>query len=58
MARMTKKHYEAFAAAIAGSDMNRYYRGKCAEIIADVCENYDPGFDRARFYALCGLDVK
>lgn len=51
---MTKKHFIALAKAIALID-NLYHRGQVAALVADVCRQNNPRFDRARFLAACGV---
>jgi hypothetical protein len=60
---MTKKHFEALAAALAG--MGKSAHGiSCESVcfksvvneVADVCARFNPTFDRARFLAACGVE--
>jgi hypothetical protein len=60
---MTKKHFEALAAALRQSQID--FKGKFAEQvgsedaarrIADVCARFNPNFDRARFLKACGVE--
>ena len=68
---MTKKHFEALAAALKarntdwlsdGPMSNDYVRGAQhqlegdARAIADVCAQFSPRFDRARFLKACGVE--
>lgn len=66
---MSKKHFEALAAALAvaaphkvgpfDDHVDRAYRGQwCEDVsaVADVCEKFSPRFDRARFLAACGVE--
>ena len=61
-ASMTRKHFEALAAALkitgpAGyltSGEGHQWRAD-VEQVADVCARFNPTFDRARFLAACGV---
>jgi hypothetical protein len=61
---MTKKHFEALAAALSksraaaqpleGLGFAQWYRDTRA--VADVCARFNPNFARARFLAACGVE--
>ena len=66
---MTKKHFEALAAAVreARIDVQDYeqYEGdgggadtllRVTGRLADVCAQFSPRFDRTRFLAACGVE--
>jgi len=60
---MTKKHYEAIAAAIRSGQEARRGSATSASThyqIATACANYlasqNPRFDRARFLKACGVE--
>jgi hypothetical protein len=59
---MTRKHYVALAAVIAGevatATDQRQVRtsSNIARSIADVAMQDNPFFDRVKFYLACGLD--
>lgn len=61
---MTKKHFEALAAALKDAsfmipvgnrtaDSQHIYDAKA---VAGVCARFNPNFDRARFLAACGVE--
>ena len=53
---MTRKHFEALAAAIAEiSDDDE--RRRTANLIADVCQGFSVLFDKRRFYTACNVKV-
>ena len=58
---MTKKHFNALAAALAGSkpipENNTPVSSwmNCCVAVADVCAQSKPNFDRSRFYEACGI---
>lgn len=51
---MTRRHYTAFANAIAEIDDPKIRR-IVAELVADVCRSDNSRFDRERFYDVCGV---
>ena len=61
---MTKKHFEALAAALkqAGQeygDSATYHKGQWrrdVEMVALTCMSFNPNFDRARFLKACGVE--
>ena len=61
---MTKKHFEALAAALNGvgplhGDMSTkdaiQWRSD-VEAVAAVCARFNPNFDRTRFLKACGVE--
>lgn len=61
---MSRKHYQSFAAMFAGEMALAKHSGDKNRIIqveniirsaADIFAQDNPNFDRARFYAACGL---
>lgn len=52
---MTKKHFDALAAAIAGMHANDRYAAAIA--IGRVCARFNPSFDDARWLAACGINI-
>ncbi len=57
---MTEKHFEALAAAlkheIQFSTVNTNAGLiRAADVVADVCEDFNPYFDRTRFLTPCGV---
>jgi len=50
---MTRKHFIALAKAIS-QIANMVDRQNTAHLVADVCRQANPNFDRARFLAACG----
>jgi len=51
---MSRKHFNALAKAIS-TIANIPDRGRVADLIAAVCADANPNFDRRRFLAACGL---
>lgn len=51
---MTRKHFQALAEAIA-TITNLEERKETARLIANVCQDANPQFGRARFLTACGL---
>jgi len=51
---MSRKHFIALARAIA-LITDPAERARTAELVADVCKASNADFDRARFYAACGI---
>jgi len=51
---MSRKHFNALAKAIATIE-NMVDRGNVAHLIAAVCADANPNFDKRRFLAACGL---
>jgi len=51
---MTKKHFRAFADAIANID-DRTERERVASLVANVCRQFNSRFDRERFLRACGV---
>lgn len=62
---MSKKHFEALAAALNGvGPLSEDTTSKQAiqwlsdvDAVADVCASFNPNFDRARFLQACGVEV-
>lgn len=56
---MSRKHYEVIARAILASADTADYSAReyAAVLFADVAEQDNPRFNRARFYAACGLSL-
>ena len=52
---MTKKHFIAFAEAIAAIRCNAE-RKRTANLVATVCRQFNYNFDSERFYTACGLN--
>lgn len=52
---MTRKHFEAIAAIIKGLVLTHSEKEPIAQQFADLCEESNPDFDRARFLKACGL---
>ena len=64
---MTKKHFEALAAALFEAREHTGHNAswddgvdaqwlKDVAVVADVCATTNPRFDRARFLAACGVE--
>jgi len=53
---MWKKHFKAFAAAIACID-DVDERARAAKMVAEVCSEFSGRFDRERFFGACGVQV-
>lgn len=53
---MSRKHFIALAAAIKAIS-NEDERRRAAELIADVCQQSNARFNRARFLAACGVQA-
>lgn len=53
---MTKKHFEALAAAIAAIDDERS-RKDAAIAVMNACASFNSRFDRARFLIACNVPV-
>lgn len=60
---MTKKHFEALAAALKAEqpgtnwDPNKHVQYRLdVRAVADVCARFNPNFDRARFLKACGVE--
>lgn len=55
---MTKKHFEAAARIIKATEHTEsvIYRGYAAEKFAQLFEQFNTAFDRARFFKACGLE--
>lgn len=51
---MTKKHFEALAAEIAGI-RDRGARLLAAQCVCNAAQRFNPRFDRVRFFQACGL---
>ena len=61
---MTKKHFEALAAALKAEkpglhwDPNKHVQwDNDVAAIASVCADFNGAFDRARFYKACGVQT-
>lgn len=55
---MTKKHFIAFAKYIKELPVKQYGAGErrdMAEMVAKIAAQHNPNFNRARFFAACGL---
>lgn len=57
MAALTKRHFVAFAAAIAAAEVSADERLRMAQLVADVAYRDNPRFDWQRFAKACGLTV-
>lgn len=53
---MTKKHFEALAAALRTTSLTDKDHANVSHRIADVCARFNPNFDRARFLKACGVE--
>lgn len=58
---MTKRHFEQFAASIkmyleSSIIDSRHAASYMAHMVADIAEQDNPRFDRARFMRACGLE--
>jgi hypothetical protein len=63
---MTKKHFEALAAALAEQrvgfsllpSLKNQHAQWCRDVqaVANVCARFNPNFDRARFLKACGVE--
>ncbi len=59
---MTKKHFEALAAALRenrflpDNEAANVQWERCVEAVAAVGADFNPRFDRARFLAACGME--
>ena len=51
---MMKMHFEAFAAEIKRT-MKGKVACKAADLVANVASEFNPRFDRSRFYIACGV---
>lgn len=52
---MSRKHFNAIAAAIRFCPINVTNRRTVSEALADALENFNDNFDRDRFLTACGL---
>lgn len=52
---MTKKHFEAFAAAIKDSETGELWRDDMARLVIQVAQQFNPRFDANRFLKAAGL---
>ena len=61
---MSKKHFEALAAALRASQPNSDDHGGSlltqwqldVDVVTEACARFNPNFDRARFLAACGVE--
>ncbi len=51
---MTRKHFNALAAAIRRIT-DAHARRVAAEAVAEICHQFNPRFDRERFFRACGV---
>ena len=54
---MIKKHFIAFARAIAQSDRTREEKAAMAWLVIHVAQEFNPHFDKIRFMRATGLSV-
>lgn len=52
---MSRKHFKAFADAIAKAIASREAKAEFCEIFCRIAIKTNPRFDRAKFYEACGL---
>ncbi len=52
---MTRKHFEAIAAAVRDTPMEASARRELASNLASVCRGVNDRFDRQRFLTACGV---
>jgi hypothetical protein len=54
---VTRKDYEAIAAAVASMEVDAQCRTRVASALADVLAKNNARFDRARFVAACSNEA-
>lgn len=52
---MTRKHFEALAESIRFMELDYGTKRHVAEHVANVCKQFNSGFERQRFLEACGV---